>query len=100
MKYVNQKIAMIYTRYISTRSEQYLAVTHVKRNESEDNAQVAPVITVFNVEPRGHILVSGRVRTVLAALRSPGVCDVSTSESDEWIHVLAAGQTLRRVDGD
>jgi hypothetical protein len=51
MKYVNQKIATTYTRYISTRSEQYLAATHVKRNESEDNAQVAPVITVFNVEP-------------------------------------------------
>jgi hypothetical protein len=100
MKYVNQKTAMIYRCYVSARSKQHPAVTHVKRNESKNEAQVAPMIAGCDIEPRQHVLVRSRIGTILAVFCSIGVREVAAGKLHEGTHVLVARQTLRWVDGD
>lgn len=86
--------------HVSVRFKEHRAVTHIERDESEDDAQVAPMITVFNVEPRVHVLISSPVWTVLTALCSFGVREVSAREFHEGAHVLAAREFIRGVDAD
>lgn len=56
------------------------------------------VIAVFKVDARVHELISGLGGAVLAALCRFGIREVPAGEFHEWIHVLAACQTLRWVD--
>lgn len=75
---MNQKIAIILRRDVSTRSKHHPVVTHIKRDESENDAKVIPMIIICDVEPREYVLVCGRIGTVLAAFCSFGVREAVT----------------------
>lgn len=69
---------------------------NVEHNVSKDDAQVALVITVFDVEPRVH-LISGLGKTELVAFCSFGIREIAAGGFYEGkgTHVVATHRALR-----